>query len=418
MDKIHNLDKKSWIHPTNCNLRELLEKRSLQLEKNNVTLTAKRSSEHEESFARLSQQLETFVRDGEKQIKPYFIFNSTDERFLVDNPNCELEMYKLQLEHAKRMISDRAYKVNHLTKNLRTTRKELLMRQLALMNREPTSSTAETRPSSVTDESTSEKIDAIAVVQIWPQPKRHAKIGLKREILFRSGQPLTDLRDQFKCQRDHGVPMDLSEYPEQQSERVSRGELFKSGFFLIEDTFYNDLRDPNNIDLSKSIVQWASEDVKAIDKEGRNTTTSRGIGPFKQAQMECFTFNDINFRLGYPYLYLHQGNCEHLFTISDIRYISAGDSAVEREKYPFVTATAIGRKEDALKCYMCRSRPPHWYTRKNSRLPVDPFFFCDSCFHSFNYDSERKKIGNFQAYVYAGSLGIPESISSSAEPNR
>lgn len=256
--------------------------------------------------------------------------------------------------------------------------------------------------------SSNKKFITVVVIQTWPQPAKEPKVRLEKEILFRSDQCLTQLRDQIKCQRDYTVPMDLSDNPEQ-PERIFRGELFKSGFFLIDDTFYNDMRDSNNIDLSSNIIEWSNKPVMIVGEDGENVLVNRKIGPFKSRKMEDCTFEDLQFRLGCPYLYLHQGDCEHLFTISDIRYVP-NDLETQRTEFPFLTATSVGLKSDNVRCYMCLSRPPHWYTRNNDRLPVDPYLFCENCFHSFNYDSDKKKIGTFQAYLYTSALGIPDSV--------
>lgn len=255
---------------------------------------------------------------------------------------------------------------------------------------------------------TDSTIAALLVIQIWEQPSKTEKVRLQREALFCADQSLVKLRDQFKCSRDYDVPIDLSDDPDQQVDRVFHGELFKSSFLLIEDTFYNDLRDPSNTDLSATILAWAEEPVSVVGEDGRMKKVSRGIGPFHRKSMEETKFDDLTIRLGYPYLYCHQGNCEHLFTISDIRYVPRNRLHVSN--YPVISACSIGRKESSLKCYMCRLRPPHWYTRGNSRLPLDPYFFCENCFRSFNYDKEKKKIGTFQAFLYAGALGLPESV--------
>lgn len=400
MDKVHDIAKKPWISKRLINLKEVILERESNFRDNNVALS--QSDNHLDP--ELMNHLDKFIKSNEEEVKPYFLFNNDGDKTLVERTNCELKLFQIQLEHAKRMISDRAYKVNYLM-SLRTTRRELLMRHLALINR-PKADLISTSSSATTSHSNS--LTAIVVVQTWPQPTKTTKVRLEKEILFRADQCLTDLRDQFKCQRDYGVPMDLSDNPEQ-PERVFRGELFKSGFFLIGNTFYNDMRDQNNSDLSESIIDWASKEITIIGENGDNIKANRGIGPFQRKKMEEHTFGDLEFRLGCPYLYLHQGECEHLFTISDIKYVPI-DENLGQIKFPFVTATSIGRKADNLRCYMCRSRSPHWYTRNNNRLPVDPYFFCEDCFHSFNYDKDKKKIGQFQAYLYTSAFGIPDSV--------
>lgn len=407
MDNIHEIINKPWINYKTIDLKLLTNQREAELMSSNVILTDQDNSDvadTDNNEKELLAGLNKFAKESESELKPHFLFNSNDERTLIEEPKCELKTYQLQLEHAKRMISDRSYKVNYLMK-LRTTRRELLMRHLALLNRPIVDVSHSIIDSTMTS---NRSIIPILVIQTWPQPNKHTKVRLEKEILFRADQCLTELRDQFKCQRDYGVPIDLSEDPEQ-AERIFRGELFKSGFFLINDTFYNDMRDPNNIDLSSNIIEWASKEVVVRGDAGENVRVSRGIGPFKSAYMENHKFEDLQFKLGCPYLYLHQGDCEHLFTISDIRYV-ANNIELQQTKFPFVTATSIGRKTDNLRCYMCKNRPPHWYTRNNSRLPIDPFFFCENCFYSFNYDKNKKKVGQFQAYLYTSAFGIPDSV--------
>lgn len=402
MDRIHEIDKKYWISQRTINLKQLVKEREAQLIANNVDLFDDEVEDQDVETGML-KEMSSFELSNVEEVKPYFLFNSSDQRTLVRKTECRLKMYHNQLEHAERMITDRAYKVAYLM-NLRKTRKELLMRHLAMTNRSSPANQVNEGVTRIIDKS----LVAIVVVQLWPQPSKNSKVKLEKEVLFRADQPLTDLRDQLKCVRDFGVPMDLSENPEQ-AERVFRGELFKSGFFLIGNTFYNDMRDLNNIDLSVDIVEWASKEVTTIGSEGENLKVNRGIGPFNRKRMEDVKFDDLEFRLGCPYLYLHQGDCEHLFTISDIRY-EANSTNLEHTKFPFVTAASIGGKTATLKCYMCKSRPPHWYTRNNPRLPVDPFFFCEDCFYSFNYDKTRRKIGTFQAYLYTSAVGIPDSV--------
>lgn len=49
---------------------------------------------------------------------------------------------------------------------------------------------------------------------------------------------------------------------------------------------------------------------------------SHDFPTFQTAKMEETTFRDLKIKIGYPYLYCHQGDCEHVVIITDIR--SAG----------------------------------------------------------------------------------------------
>lgn len=56
----------------------------------------------------------------------------------------------------------------------------------------------------------------------------------------------------------------------------------------------------------RTIIEWSE-------------SHDRGYGKFQTAKMEDFTFNDLFIKLGFPYLYCHQGDCEHVIVITDIR---------------------------------------------------------------------------------------------------
>jgi len=57
------------------------------------------------------------------------------------------------------------------------------------------------------------------------------------------------------------------------------------------------------------IAEWAKETSTAIPANA------------KAVDMDKCCFNDLKVRLGCPYVYLHQGACEHLVVFKDIRYV-------------------------------------------------------------------------------------------------
>lgn len=61
-----------------------------------------------------------------------------------------------------------------------------------------------------------------------------------------------------------------------------------------------------NVHHHRHIMDWASDPM-------------RSIGPFGSAVMEQTRFIDLQLRLGQPYVYMHQGDCEHLIVFSDMR---------------------------------------------------------------------------------------------------
>ena len=72
--------------------------------------------------------------------------------------------------------------------------------------------------------------------------------------------------------------------------------------------------------------------------------------------MESTTFNDLNLKINYPYLFCHQGDCNHIFSISSIKYLFinfrfVGKSKLNIEEYPKITFQAL---MEANKCSVCQ----------------------------------------------------------------
>ena len=200
-----------------------------------------------------------------------------------------------------------------------------------------------------------------------------------QEIHLLGHHTLADLRDKIWC------PVDQWRVGAQQVDTIVKpattaGQVYKSGFFYIEGTFYNDLRDPDTIDYSEVIRSWAS---------------SKGLGPFSTARLEEQRLDGLTMRLGYPYLYQHQGNHEHILSFIDVRLLGPNDPQSKNE-YPMVRS--LGTQVPKY-CNICLSKVASWLCNNHSRLPQDPYFFCDYCYKKFNFvDSCR--VGSFNAFRY------------------
>uniref|UniRef100_A0A8C5TR23 snRNA-activating protein complex subunit 3 n=1 Tax=Malurus cyaneus samueli TaxID=2593467 RepID=A0A8C5TR23_9PASS len=83
-------------------------------------------------------------------------------------------------------------------------------------------------------------------------------------------------------------------------------DLYKSAFFYFEGIFYNDKRYPECRDLSRTIIEWSE-------------SHDRGYENLQSVKMEDYVFNDLSLKIGFPYLFCHQGDCEHIIIITDIR---------------------------------------------------------------------------------------------------
>lgn len=69
------------------------------------------------------------------------------------------------------------------------------------------------------------------------------------------------------------------------------------------------------------------------------------FGPHEVKNIADVRIIDLKLRLGQPYLYQHQGKCEHLLVFSDLRLVNASDEQ-KVDEYPI-------RVYDTVKQIMC-----------------------------------------------------------------
>ncbi|NXL34527.1 SNPC3 protein, partial [Glaucidium brasilianum] len=212
--------------------------------------------------------------------------------------------------------------------------------------------------------------------------QKHKERKPYQTVLVLGSQTLTELRDSISCVSDFQIGGEFSSQPDQVPEHVTK-DLYKSAFFYFEGIFYNDKRYPECRDLSRTIIEWS----KSHD---------RGYGNLQSVKMEDYTFNDLSLKIGFPYLFCHQGNCEHIIIVTDVRLIHH-DDCLDRNLYPLLI------KKHWLctrKCFVCKMYTARWVTNNDSLAPEDPCFFCDVCFRMLHYDTEGNKLGEFLAYPY------------------
>ncbi|NP_957409.1 snRNA-activating protein complex subunit 3 [Danio rerio] len=193
-------------------------------------------------------------------------------------------------------------------------------------------------------------------------------------------QKLTDLRDVICCVSDLQVFGEFSNTPDMVPQFISK-DHYKSAFFFFNGTFYNDTRFPECQDISKVIKEW---------------TRSRDFPDFKTARMEDTSFNDLQMKVGFPYLYTHQGDCEHVVVLTDVRLVHQ-DDCLDIKLYPLITHK---HRVMTRKCSVCHLYISRWITTNDALAPMDPCLFCDQCFRMFHYDDKGNKVGDFLAYAY------------------
>ncbi|XP_011290713.1 uncharacterized protein LOC101895021 [Musca domestica] len=190
---------------------------------------------------------------------------------------------------------------------------------------------------------------------------------------------LTELRDKMYCICNDKRFFDVSEEPE----APLPSKETDPGFFFINDTFYNDKRNPLNADYSETIRNWAKK--------------AKGLSnlDFKVARMEETRLIDLTASMGFPQLYQHHGNCEHVFVFSQLEVITnPPKQLLELQHYPRVKSV---NRFTSRSCHICSKVNYVFVVEGSDRLLTDPAYLCRKCLMSYHY-IDGKKVGQFRAY--------------------
>ncbi|KAJ4810048.1 snRNA-activating protein complex subunit [Rhynchospora pubera] len=236
--------------------------------------------------------------------------------------------------------------------------------------------------------------EVILCVEIY-HPKKY---GTKtQEFLVLGSQMLTDLRDNIYCLTDKVMK--------------AVGKSDPSAYFLIEDTFYNDLRQHSSIDYNRSIIDWlensqgeASAKWDAIlsgalrkkQKELLGDLEASSLPKFKTAHMQKTCFSNVRFRLGNGHLYCHQGNCRHLIVIRDMRLLDPDDAQMQGD-YPMLIYQL---RTKYRKCSVCRIYHANKMTVDDKWASVNPCYFCLNCYYLLHYNEDNTLLYPHQAFDY------------------
>ncbi|KAH7533644.1 snRNA-activating protein complex subunit [Ziziphus jujuba] len=218
-----------------------------------------------------------------------------------------------------------------------------------------------------------------------------------QEFLVLGRQNLTELRDKIYCLTDQVMQ--------------KAGQHDPSGYFLIEDVFCNDLRNPSAVDYSEPIFDWLRNNKEEALKKWEFITTGElqqkqkaimgDVTPlqlphFKAASMHQTRFCDLKFRLGAGYLYCHQGDCKHTIVFRDMRLIHPED-VQNQAAYPIVL---FQLKPRVQKCSTCKIYRATKVTVDDKWAQDNPCYFCDNCYYLLHYKDGSLLYSDFCVYDY------------------
>lgn len=200
--------------------------------------------------------------------------------------------------------------------------------------------------------------------------RKTPKIG--QEIRLLGSHYLSVLRDNIRC---YDAPLlDVSEDPH----RDVPVQNHDSSFIFVDDTFYNDGRNPENLDYSEVIRNWA--------------TKKSEFRPLHKDSMESTLLQDLHFKVGYPYVFQHFGNCEHLIMFTDVRLVTRKE-VQQRLGFPMVL-NATSRQ---VYCFICGLNEAIFVIQGSTEHIQDPSQICEHCLLTLHY-KDGQKIGNFSVY--------------------
>lgn len=94
-------------------------------------------------------------------------------------------------------------------------------------------------------------------------------------------------------------------------------------------------------------------------------------------------FLDLTVTLGMPYVFLHQGDCEHLFIVRDVHKTYLYDDNVHKQ-------VLWKRPARIIPCDVCRVRMAEHFTIGDRIADSSPFHYCRTCYEDAHYDKDGK----------------------------
>lgn len=196
--------------------------------------------------------------------------------------------------------------------------------------------------------------------------------GSKQTMRLLGSQTLAELSDALYCAMNDALA----------------SHKRRSNYFHIGKTFYLDQRHPDNIDYTRPIREWIAE------RPVRSATYGSPINPVRDTATT--ELKDLQIQLDQPYLYCHQGNCQHILLFTRVQLHHPQDDQ-NKNRYPLrrLTVSSVSR------CSICHVFPARHICLNNDLAATNPSLFCDRCYFIGHYTKEGQLAhSNFQVYPF------------------
>ncbi|KAF9550288.1 small nuclear RNA activating complex, polypeptide 3 [Mortierella hygrophila] len=128
-------------------------------------------------------------------------------------------------------------------------------------------------------------------------------------------------------------------------------------------------------DYSQIILDWVEEKPERKRQPG--------FGNLQKTYMHDSQIQRLSVRLNQPYLFVHQGDCEHILMFRDLRLFSQRHDDLNRLSYPLQVYKG---KTTSHMCRMCKINKAFYVTVDDRLAGETPCYFCEQCYDSFHYD--------------------------------
>ncbi|KAG0375585.1 small nuclear RNA activating complex, polypeptide 3 [Mortierella sp. AD032] len=170
----------------------------------------------------------------------------------------------------------------------------------------------------------------------------------------------------------------------------------------MEETAYQERPIEHIAVQSEDILEKISEDYSQVILDWVADSPERrrqqGFSNLEKKYMHDTKIQDLAIRLNQPYLFVHQGDCEHILMFRDLRLFSQRHDDLNRLSYPL---QVFKDKPTSHMCRMCRINKAYYVTVDDRLAGETPCYFCEQCYDRFHYDVDGNILyDDFRVFRY------------------
>ncbi|CCI40592.1 hypothetical protein ABG067_002929 [Albugo candida] len=208
---------------------------------------------------------------------------------------------------------------------------------------------------------------------IWMDVLHPSKEPNKTQsFLVLGSQSLTSLIDRISCSMD---------------QRFIKHKC-TSKMLYFGKTFYVDFRsrsESNHVDYSLPIRNWID---RRTSRESRFGHSDRETGNAPRS-MDHTRFNELSLQHNLEGVFIHQGECEHLVLLRDVRMLHEYDTNA-LSSFPMRLRNHLPRP--LRNCLICKQFAAKFVCYQDRLATSEPMFFCDHCFKSAHCNPDTEDL--------------------------